>query len=83
MVPGIAEREIRQHANQRQEWLLGASAHAAGSLSGNAVGTRVVLGAALLRIQQAVAILVRGESAGEDLLGHARPLQLEMETARR
>ncbi len=76
MVPGVAEREIRHHANHRQEWLLSESTHSVTSLSGDRTGTRVVVISALARAQQAIAKLVRRGSTGEAQLERAQPIRL-------
>ena len=78
MVPGIAEREIRQHAHQRQEWLQSESVHSSSSsLAGRRFGMQAPLSLALNRVHRAITGLVCRETTGEVQVDHARPIRLE------
>ena len=83
MVPGIAEREIRHHANHRQEWLQSDSAHSTNSRSGHRFGTRAALGSVVSRVQHALASLVCSKAASQAQTERTLPVRLEIETAQR
>ncbi len=58
MVPGIAEREIRLHADHRQDWLQSESSNRTRATIGGDFGARAALGSALIQARRAIGNLV-------------------------
>lgn len=77
MVPGIAEREIRLHANRRQEWLASEISDHTHANSVRRFGVRAALGSALILARHAIGNLVGRKTANQPQPELARPVRLE------